>query len=57
MVNADRQERADVYIESGKIKLVAPNLKVLLSLPFFDHTFGDADSDNEIDTSRLLLCC
>jgi dihydroorotase-like cyclic amidohydrolase len=28
VVNADYQQQADVYIEDGVIKLVAPNLKV-----------------------------
>ena len=28
VVNADYQQQADVYIEDGVVKLVAPNLKV-----------------------------
>jgi hypothetical protein len=36
VVNADHQQIADVYIEDGKIQIVAPDIKVLTSfLPSF----------------------
>lgn len=38
MVNADFQQQADVYIEHGIIKLVAPNLKAVDGVRVIDAT-------------------